>query len=106
MKIPEVVMGGHTYPNVEVVFSTYQRGGVAIQLYDEDGPLGTASVYMDGNEPSPGCVWIKDWSENEGILESLTKAKVIEPTGRTIQAGYAVAHEARLLVDPEFGGAM
>jgi len=100
VKIDSLTMNGgrRTYCDVEVIFSEYFAGGTAIILGGEDGPIGVATVYLDGQPPASGCVWIKDWSENEGVFDSLTKAGVIEPTGRTAPTGFVVAHEAQLLV--------
>lgn len=45
----------------------------------------------------PGCVWLKGWSENEGAVEALVEAGIVEPTGRTWPTGFVRAQEARLL---------
>ena len=37
-----------------------------------------ASVNLGGADQPPGTVWIKNWSENEGIVELLKQADVIE----------------------------
>lgn len=96
MRIAKITLCGFTYEDVEVRFEEYAAGGMAILLGEEYDPIATATVYMDGVPPSEGCVWIKDWSENAGMLLSLTKAGLIQPTGRTTRAGYALAHEARV----------
>ena len=56
---------------------------LALELtHPEDGPIAVASVYLE-NYPITGeykkdhC-WIKTWSENEGILEALVDAEVVE----------------------------
>lgn len=54
---------------------------IALQLWCSDGPMATATV----NTPlklNEGIVCIKDWSENEGILEALIEAGIVsEPLG-------------------------
>lgn len=78
---------------------TYQDGSPALLLTEADTglPFGTATVFLVHEAPSEGCVWIKDWAENEGMLASLVEAGVIEVTGRVAQAGFVHAHEGRLL---------
>lgn len=93
----KITLMGTEYGPVRIERHAYKDGSPALQVWDEDGPLATATVYLLGQPASDGCVWIKDWSENEGMLDSLTALGVIEPTGRTTQAGFATAHEARLL---------
>lgn len=69
----------------------------ALQILSSNGePLMVATVWVE-ESPSEGCVWIKNWSENEGVLEALTEAGVIEPTGRVCPTGWTQAHEAKLL---------
>lgn len=76
----------------------YANGSKALTLCtDEYEPLCTATVALDVL-PSDGCVFIKDWSENEGIASSLVSAGIIKLTGRTIPTGYVEALEAKLLL--------
>jgi len=60
----------------------------SILLYDiEDGsPIATASVFH--NDLKEDEVGIKDWSENEGMYDTLLKANVIHPYHRKIKSGY------------------
>lgn len=73
---------------------------IAIVLVDGksriEGPLMTCTVNFTDAMPAEQCVWIKDWSENEGILQALVKGKIGKCTGRIHAAGYTVAHELRL----------
>lgn len=41
-------------------------------------------------------VWMKGWSENEGVPKAFVDAGVIELTGNVVTAGYAFAEKARL----------
>lgn len=84
---------------VSLCAEKYVDESIAIKAYSKFcEPMFTATVCAD-KPPSPGCVWLKGWSENEGIPEALVKAGVVELTGKTIQCGYVDAVEARLLVD-------
>ena len=49
--------------------------------------------------PRKGHVWLKGWSENEGIPQALADAGIVELTGTHAQTGHASADEACLLVD-------
>jgi hypothetical protein len=74
----------------------YRDGQPAWQAYDaEDGaPVATITVNMadyghimpeDGSE-----IFVKNYSENEGILEQLVEQGIVEDTGGRLDAGYAV----------------
>ena len=70
-----------------VVFAKYQKGGTAIRLVGaEDGmPVATASVWVGGPERvDKDEVAIKDYSENEGMLEALIKGGIIHPPHRML----------------------
>lgn len=43
-----------------------------------------------------GCVWLKDWSENEEIAKFLVKEGYFEFTGREIPQNFVVYKEARI----------
>ena len=78
-------------------FNFYDNGSAAITAASMEGePLFTATVALD-EIPLPGHVFLKGWSENEGIPEALEKAGVVEFTGRTIPTGFCQAIEAKLL---------
>lgn len=86
---------------VELKFSTYDLAGTTIQAVDPatGEPVFTATVKLPGERITAGCVFLKGWSENEGIPEALVKAGVVELTGRTAQTGFAEAIEAKLLAE-------
>lgn len=48
--------------------------------------------YCDGD-----YIWIKDWSENEGILDALIKAKILAPTPYEVYMGDVCAVLCRIL---------
>ena len=81
----------------ELAFNFYDNGSTAITGTSLEGePLFTATVALD-ETPPPGHVFLKGWSENEGIPEALVAAGIVELTGKTIQTGYSEAQEAKLL---------
>ena len=68
---------------------TYKDGKIRIQLYDSvDGtPYATATAVIDG-KLEQGEVAIKDWSENEGILEFLIQNKIVKEPHRFVESGH------------------
>lgn len=83
---------------IELQFCRYsQDGSVLIRGASLDGePVFTATVFLD-EKPSEGCIFLKGWSENEGIPAALVKAGIVELTGRKIKTGFCEAVEAKLL---------
>lgn len=73
-----------------VKFSEYPNGQTKIQLYD----LLDGAPYCTATAPSPEPlmeeeVAIKNWSENEGILDALVAAEIIYAPHHQIRTGYA-----------------
>ena len=66
----------------------YGNGRVALSLVDEDGPVATATVNLPGVKLGPNQVAIKDYAENEGLLEALVAAGVVKPTGEKVRSGF------------------
>jgi hypothetical protein len=68
----------------------YGNGRIAIQLVDaEDGlPVAKASVNVPDANLAPDEIAIKDYFENEGMLDALLEAGVVEAPHRRISAGY------------------
>lgn len=64
----------------------YIRGGIALCLVDaHDGePVATATVFLDGIPLDKNEVIIKDYSENEGMLDAMLKQGVVKLTGKTV----------------------
>ena len=79
---------GETYTLVPH-WSKYGNGRVALQLYSvEDGqPYATASVNLPEHNIGPDEIAVKDYSENEGILDSLLKAGLVETPNRYVRSG-------------------
>lgn len=89
----------HCNEDVILRFGFYANNTTAIQAFRLDGePMFKATVALD-EKPTKDCVFLKGWSENEGIPEALVKAGIVELTGRKIKVGYCEAIEARLLCE-------
>lgn len=101
LSIGDATLAGHHYRGVKVRRDgVYSNGAPAIELtcvddvYEE--PLATATVNLPNDMPAAGCVWIRNSEENEGMLQLLVDAGVVEPTGRTTTSGWITVFEARL----------
>lgn len=66
----------------------YSNGRSALQLFNaSDGtPYTTATVNLPDVLLQPGEVLIKDYSENEGMLDFLTHNCIVYPTSRGVQS--------------------
>jgi len=84
--------------NCDIFKTKYANGRTAIKLYDSEhgDPIATATVNLPDETLPDNHVFIKNWSENEGILDCLVKANYIKPTGRTVNTGFVTAIEAEL----------
>lgn len=83
--------------NIERAY--YGNGRTALELVDEDGdPITVATVNIPEVPQSRDEVFIKDWSENEGMVEALVAAEVIsEPIGE-VPTGFVTAKVCKLLI--------
>jgi hypothetical protein len=80
--------------------SRYSNGRLALLLVEDrkDGEsVAVASVnlpfdYLGNNE-----VFIKDYSENEGMLNALNAAGIIEVTGERVWSGFAQVDKVRVI---------
>lgn len=81
-----------------LVLGNYANNVPAIQILKNGGLECVATVNLwDGVEPNPGCVFLKGWSENEGLPESMVAAGLVEPTGRVEPTGFVEAGEYRMI---------
>ena len=81
----------------------YVNGRIALQLVDEMdlNPIAIATVNLPDKRLGANKVFIKNWSENEGILDALADAGVIEPTGKKVDTGFVQADIAELAISPD-----
>lgn len=105
-------MGSQPVTGIKLWAATYSNGRLALRLTapmeeDEniDEPFATATVNLIEQDCPRGEIWVKDWSENEGMVEWLIENQVIED-GATASApsGYIVAHRYKLT--PQFVATM
>ena len=83
-------------------FDKYTNGRLAIILdyADEEmdmlAPFAKVTVNMPDIHLNEGEVLIKDWSENEPLVEFLVEEGLLIPTGREVASGYIFPMVARL----------
>ena len=75
----------------------YHDGSPALEIFTSEGEVQSkATVCVPGHVPTGDNVMIKDWSENEGILDALIGAGVIEKPVAEIQCNFVTAFECPL----------
>jgi glutamate 5-kinase len=92
-----VTLMGTTYEGCRIEHAAYADGSPALIVMQGPEQVAVATVRLVHEAPAEGCVWIKDYAENEGMLASLVAAGVVEATGRWAQAGFVTVPEARPL---------
>lgn len=92
---------------IEVVIQTrnYPNGRKAIELIDaEDNmPYAVATVNLPDVLLADNEVLIKDYSENEGILDFLVDNKIVRNTGRGVRSGFVWIPVCELLPEDKWG---
>jgi len=80
----------------DVIIQRYGTGNLAIRLLDaEDGmPVAVATTNANGLDLDE--VAIKDYSENEGMYETLVENGIIHPKHREISTGYVTVPVCKL----------
>lgn len=88
---------GGTY-SVCIDFGQYGNGRISMKLIDmSDGcPICTATVNVPEFDVEEDHVLIKTWSENEGIVQELIKANIIERVKVHVNCGHSVAAYCKL----------
>ena len=78
----------------------YSNGRIAIQLIDakDHSLVAVATVNLPDVELNPGEIIIKNYSENEGMLNVLYDAKIIGPVLRMVKTGFVECPIVQLLI--------
>ena len=81
-------------------FGQYRNGATAISLVSvtDGSPVATATVNLeDFDDLKTNEVFIKDYSENTGMLEALIEANVVHPEAfMTVSVGYVLVSRYQL----------
>lgn len=84
--------------NPQIVFASYQFGQSAALIIREHGEtVAVASVNLA--EVKTGYIAIKNYSENEGVLEWLIENKIVSEPGQYVRSGFVKIPICKLLVD-------
>lgn len=78
----------------------YNNGRIALRLIDVEDkfPVATASVNIPHAPCGENETYIKDYSENDGILNALISAKIVRDTGKNAIAGFELANLVEVLI--------
>lgn len=84
------------------VLARYGNDRLALVLSDVDDPYGDlrASVNLPDHEPtSPEHIFIKDYAENEGLLEALVASGIVSEPERFVTSGFVSIPECKVLIE-------
>lgn len=86
----------------KVVFLKYGNGRTAIELVDTEPPyfesITVASVNLPDEPMKEDEIAIKNYSENEGILDVLVNAKIVSAPVRYADSGFVTIPICKLLI--------
>lgn len=84
--------------DISLQWGSYPNGRPALQLIDtEDGqPVTVATVNMPEVSLEDGEVCVKNYSENEGMLDWLVENDLVQDTGKRVGSGYVQIPIVRL----------
>lgn len=73
-------------------------GGLSLRLIDaeDQSSIARATVNLHDQESSDDEVFIKNYSENAGVLDALIAADLLTDTGRTVRSEHATLNTAGL----------
>lgn len=72
---------------VHLTTGRYTNGRIAVQLIENGEPYATVSVNVPEAPIGDDEFFVKNYSENEGLLEELLRVGLLEFTGRFVDAG-------------------
>lgn len=83
---------GETFTLAPII-ARYDNGRTAVSLVVESTgePFATVTVNVPDAELAEGELLVKDWAENEQIVDTLTEAGWLRRTGRVYNTGYVTA---------------
>lgn len=84
----------------ELVIGNYSNGRNGLELFDvaEGDPVATATINVPDHDMAEDEVAIKNYSENEGMLQTLMDAGVISAPVRTLSQGFVQIPICKLLI--------
>jgi len=87
----------HFAGKVNVYAERYDNGRLALQLKTADEPVATCTANLPYEDCPSDEIFVKDYSENEGMVSWMIEAGIIEPreTARA-RSGYVMVARYRL----------
>jgi hypothetical protein len=84
----------------DLVPERYENGRIRLRLRDSDDgeSVATATINVPEEPLAKDEVIVKDYSENEGMLDALVRAGVVEPTGRVCVSGLTQSPVCKLKI--------
>lgn len=94
---------GSSY-QVHLTVGKYRNGQTSLQLIDAvDGtPVATASVSLPDIDLDENEIIVKDYSENEGMLDFLLENNIVEMRSEYLEVGYHICSVVKLLPESEW----
>lgn len=90
----------HNKEELTIKIGTYNNGRKAIQLLTKEGmPYAVATINIPDADLKEDEVIIKNYSENQGILEMLIENDIVVNTYREIKTGMVSVPVCKLLID-------
>lgn len=85
--------------DVAIRSAAYPNGSTALILEDPvTGEQVAVATVALAALPAAGNVYIKDYSENSGMLAALQRAGIVGEVVDLVQSGFVTVHEVKLLV--------
>lgn len=76
---------------VSVHRAVYGNGQNCLRIFENGMPYMTASVSLVNENQADNEVFIKNWSENDGIMQDLMASGIIGPVMQYIPTGFVEA---------------
>jgi len=83
--------------SVKFQYAKYANGRIAIMATDEGAPLCKCTVNIPETPIADDEVIIKDYSENEGVLQDMIELGIILAPRKMINTGYGCSAICKLL---------
>ncbi len=86
--------------NVKVEKARYRNKRIALRLIDVDYglPVATATINLPEQPCEPDEAYIKNWSENDGVLDFLLVNGIVELTGKSYDMTYTSAELVKIKI--------
>ncbi len=83
--------------NCSVTITKYPNGSPKLQLMADSLPVCTATTNVPNLTVPTGCVLIKDYAENNGVLDALIVAGIVSVPLSKVNTGYTTVNICKLL---------